>query len=115
MAIPPEESFDDRSSGRSWTALVARARSAPPPDIDVRAGVLAALAAQRRVAPVVTSPNGFAEFGRLFGSPLSLVSYGTCTCAFGVLALWSAIGHLDPLSRLTLFGRLPGWLLTVLT
>lgn len=119
MATHPELPSPDpqRGRNRSWSNLVASARRAQPPQVDTRAAVLAAIAAEScAVVPVTDENDGWAEFARLFATPRLVMSGAASLCAAGPLALWvfnAGVARLDVFAKFLVYGGLPGWLVAI--
>lgn len=95
---------------RSWNELVARARDAGAPQVDVSAAVRASLA--RTPVPAPEPPAWWEEFARLFATPRFSGACAAAACTLAVLGFWGAehsFARLDPLWTFRVIGRLPQW------
>lgn len=98
------------AGSRPWNELVARARAANAPQVDVSAAVRANLARLPALEP--EPPVWWEEFARIFATPRFS---GACAAvAFMLVAgtLWSTdqqMARLDPLWTYHLIGQLPQW------
>lgn len=109
MATNPD-SRPGSAGSRSWNELVARARGAGAPQVDVAAAVRASLA--RASAPAPEPLAWWEEFARLFATPRFSGACAAAALALASLGLAGAEQHLsrmDPLWTFRIIGRLPQW------